>query len=72
MSLKTACHLGLGVLDILEKLHRAGYVYNDIKMENLYVGQGEHIKPFDESTNSLENCQIHLIDFGLCEKYYDH
>lgn len=31
-------HLGLTVLEILEQIHASGYVYNDLKLDNLLIG----------------------------------
>lgn len=39
-SLKTVCQVGIQLLDILEQVHRAGYVYNDLKFDNILVGDG--------------------------------
>ena len=54
-----------------EQLHTAGYVFNDLKMDNLYVANGDKITPFDGKTNCLKNCQIYLVDFGLSEPFLD-
>jgi serine/threonine protein kinase len=57
MSLKTVLILGLQMIDRIEVLHNAGYVYKDIKPENWVMG--------------LENKSpiLHLIDFGKCKRY---
>ena len=38
MSLSTVCHLGMKILDSLEKLHEMGMVHNDLKLENILIG----------------------------------
>jgi len=44
---------------MFEKLHSIGYVYNDLKEDNICVG-----KPKEQNPDTLK-----LIDFGLCTKY---
>ena len=57
LSLKTVLILGLQMIDRIEVLHNAGYIYKDIKPENWVMG--------------LENKShiLHLIDFGKCKRY---
>lgn len=55
---KTACSVGLQVLDSLEFIHSKGYVHKDIKASNLLIGRGiagQH--------------EIFLVDYGLCSKF---
>jgi serine/threonine protein kinase len=61
--LKTVCQIGIRLLQILEKLHRIGKIYNDLKLDNILVGDGNG----DPSRLS----EIRLIDFGLCSDYLD-
>ena len=37
-SAKTVLMLGIKLLEILEKLHEAGYIYNDMKLDNILIG----------------------------------
>ena len=48
---------------MLEKVHEIGMVYNDLKLDNIMVGD------LNSSPESL--CQIKLIDFGLATAYID-
>ena len=45
----------------LRIIHEAGYVYNDIKLENIMV------KP----SKSGHDLKVVLIDFGMAQKYTD-
>ena len=53
--------IGIQIIDILEKLHSLGYVYNDMKGNNICVGM------HGEQSPGL----LKLIDFGLCTRYLD-
>lgn len=37
-SQKTILLLGISILEIFEKVHSAGYTYNDLKLDNILVG----------------------------------
>ena len=56
----------LGILDrmiiILCKLHSIGYVHNDIKPENILIGNKE---------DDLRSNQLYLIDFGIATPFWD-
>lgn len=46
--------IGQSLIEILFYIHHAGFIYRDVKPENIMFG-------FDN--------QIYLIDFGMCKKY---
>ena len=60
-TLKTVCQVGIRLIELFEMLHSTGKVYNDLKLDNILVGDK------DGSASSL--CDIRLIDFGLCTGY---
>ena len=47
----------------MEALHSIGNIYNDLKLDNILVGDK------DSAPDSLSD--IRLIDFGLCTSYLD-
>ena len=55
----------LGIIDrmiiILYKLHSIGYVHNDIKPENILIGNNE---------NDVRSNKIYLIDFGIATPFW--
>jgi serine/threonine protein kinase len=59
LSIKTIILLGLQMIDRIEILHNAGFVYKDIKPENFLMG--------------LENKShlLHIIDFGKSRRFKD-
>ena len=57
-SLKTACMLGIQMIDRLEYLHYRKLIHRDIKPDNFVIGRGakSHI--------------VYILDFGLAKKYW--
>ena len=47
-------------------IHEAGYIYNDLKLDNILIGDDMSLP---HAVNSLY--KIRLIDFGLAKKYLD-
>ena len=47
------------MLDIYKKVHAAGYTYNDLKLDNILVGN----KDFENRH------EIRLVDFGFAERF---
>ena len=62
--------LALRLLSILEDIHAAGYVYNDLKLDNIMVGFKDKLpKTTRPSQNAFSKVSIHLVDFGYSTKY---
>lgn len=53
----------MNLVYLFEHFHNIGYIYNDLKLDNILVGDK------DSSLQSLS--KITLIDFGLCSTYLD-
>ena len=51
--------IGIQLLDIFQILSSAGYTYNDLKLDNIIVGDAD-----DENLHILR-----LIDFGFAQNY---
>ena len=62
-TMTTICQLGIQLIQCIQKLHQIGFIHNDIKLNNILVGDGE-------STPKSLN-QIRLIDFGLSVSFID-
>ena len=60
-SLKTICEIGIQLIEALQILHKVGYVHNDLKLDNVLVGDK------DSSFESLG--EIKLIDLGFNTRY---
>jgi serine/threonine protein kinase len=51
------------LIEALQIVHEAGYVYNDIKLENVMIKQNK-----DETSSDLK---VVLVDYGMAMKYTD-
>lgn len=57
------------MLNIFEQIHRAGYVYNDLKLDNIMIQYGKKVNLQDDSC--FKDVNICLIDFGFASQYID-
>ena len=62
-------YLGLALLQTFEQIHLAGYIYNDLKTDNIMINYGNKIKKFETGVNAFADCTINLVDFGFATKY---
>ena len=56
------------MMDAVKIVHKAGYVYNDLKLDNILVSSKAGL---EDDLSALESAQIHLVDFGFASKYYN-
>lgn len=61
---KTVLQIGIQLLDAFKMVHESGYTYNDLKLDNVLIGDSQDIP---NSKQSLY--KVRLIDFGLAKKY---
>lgn len=59
--------VGIQLLDSLKLMHQAGFLYNDLKLNNIVIGDAPEYKDHDQTLH-----KIRLIDFGLTQKYQDN
>ena len=60
-SMKTVLQIGIKIIDIFQNIHEAGFIYNDLKLDNIMIGYPDR----------TELSQLRLIDFGFADKYKD-
>ena len=60
-------NMGQKLLDIFELIHNSGYVYNDLKLENIVIDINEKLPRQSQNPNDniFKNIRLSLIDFGL-------
>ena len=65
--------LGLKLLDILELIHDSGLVYNDLKPDNILIGNSDFVPELDDNSdqNIFADIDINLIDFGMASRWRD-
>lgn len=56
---------------MIEKIHQAGYTYNDLKLDNLLIGFKDKLPKGYTSSNIFEDVSLHLIDYGFATRYID-
>ena len=62
------------LIDFFEIVHHAGYVYNDLALENIVIGYGQNIEILrlkNKTSNFLAGTTLHMIDFSYMTPYID-
>ena len=72
--------LGIKILALLECVHETGFVFNDLKLDNLMVAFSDKLPSSNmrdsngstpESRDIFRDCTINLVDFGFASTYLD-
>ena len=71
VSKESVFSLGFKLINIIEQVHEAGLIYNDLKLANVLVGYGEKLPKDCTKGNCLKDLPINLVDFGMISKYAD-
>ena len=66
--LKTVVQIAMQLTDLLKDFHSCGYIYNDLKPENICVG--DHVRNYRDF-HDLNLHELKLIDFGLSSSYLE-
>ena len=66
LSKATVLDIGVKVLKQIKAVHRAGFIYNDLKPDNIMLENDSGDFFFEERSNILEGKGLFLIDFGFC------
>lgn len=69
LSHESVFHLSIQLLDILETIHSAGYIYNDLKLDNILLGYNQKLPVNCSQGNCFESTDINLVDFGFATSY---
>lgn len=61
------------MLDILESIHNAGFVYNDLKLDNLMLDYGLDERILRKTNEDIfDQHKVNIIDFDFATTYVDH
>ena len=63
--------IGQVILTTLEAVHKAGYIFSDLKLDNLMTGYKQKVYKEKDGESIFRSCSIHLVDFGYSSKYLD-
>lgn len=59
------------MLSIFEQIHSQGYIYNDLKLDNLLIGYKDKLPDKYVETNCFDKVDISIVDFGFVTRYMD-
>ena len=64
--------LGIQLINILERIHATGYVYNDLKLDNLLLDCGIESEHFFSDTDDILNSNdVYMIDMGFATRFIE-
>lgn len=72
--------IGCKILDVIEIIHKAGYVHNDICLEKIVIGKNQKLEfgqmedENDEESRSdtiFDGINLHIADFSFMTPYID-
>lgn len=58
---QVALNIGIALIDRIEMIHKANYVHNDIKLDNIVIG--------DSGQERKQLGRLRIIDFGTATKF---
>lgn len=69
--------IGIQLISCIQQVHELGFVYNDLKPDNILIGNSSILDEL--KNNQINNCnldkkelfKVRLIDFGLMTSYLD-
>ena len=63
--------IGIVLINRLKILHDAGYVYNDVKLDNIMTGFNDELPKAYTQENCFDGVNLYLIDYGFATAYKD-
>lgn len=63
---KTVLQIGIQLIESFKIIHEAGYNYNDLKLDNVMIGDAKELPGHQDSLHKIK-----IIDFGLAKKYVE-
>lgn len=71
VSKESIFNLGMQLLGIMEQIHKSGYIYNDLKPDNILLQYGKRLPKDCSSGNCFQDLTLVLVDFGFATRYID-
>lgn len=64
--------LGIQIVNIMEQIHDAGYVFNDLKLDNLVLPSNlDSEQLINTQEDIFDTNEVTMIDFGYASTYLD-
>lgn len=71
VSKESVFSLGFKLINIIEQVHAAGYIYNDIKLDNVLLAYSDKLTEDCRHGNCFKDVTLNLVDFNLTSSYID-
>ena len=76
LSFQTVVQIGIQLVTCLEQVHNLGYTFNDLKPDNILIGNTsiidelKHKRALKKDINEKNQFyKVRLVDFGLIQRY---
>lgn len=70
VSVECVLKIGRALLDQLRMIHEAGYVHNDLKLDNVVLPNAPHVEDLQD-LNKIAPLKLLIIDYGFATSYVD-
>lgn len=66
-------NLGRKLLALLERIHRAGYIHNDLSLDKIVLAYDQKVAPLPEDSKDdlFAGVELHIVDFTFMTAYVD-
>ena len=71
ISRESVFSLGFKLINIIEQIHAAGFIYNDIKLDKVLLAYNDNFPEDCRQGNCFKDVTINLVDYDLASRYID-
>ena len=61
---KTVLQIGIQLLDSFRMIHEAGYTYNDLKLDNVLIGDDKDLPNAKHATQAVHSIKVWVYVIG--------